>query len=101
MNRGQHRDQMTGRWAKVDPEKDLAPVNVSAEDVYVVSGNSLHGKYDAPQVTDEPEVLGPLRHRVPVDEYGIRQPFGRVGLDADLVGQAQAGTRLVPGTERL
>ena len=52
MNRGQHRDQMTGRFAKVDPEKDLAPVKLT--------GMSFPD--------DRPEVWGKPAERQP-DQY--------------------------------
>jgi len=90
------RSPIDGRFVKVDPQRDLVPEDVSAEDVYIVSDNSLHGEYDAPPATDAP-VYKPLPRRSPVDEYGLRDPFGRV--DQHLVERAQAGTDPVPGTD--
>jgi len=93
--RHSHRSNVTGRWAKVDPEHDLVPVDVSAEDVSIVKDNSLHGKYAAPEVTDAPEAE-PVRSRLRTQATGLRDPFGRV--DQHLVERAQAGLDLVPGT---
>jgi hypothetical protein len=62
----------------------------------VVQGENVVSTPAAPAVTDEPEVLGPLRPRSRVDEYGLRDPFGRV--DQRLVQRAQVGTSRLPGT---
>jgi hypothetical protein len=97
MARFSNRNQVTGRWVTIDPDRDLAPVNVSATDVCEVSDNSIDNP-SAPIVTDEP-AFEPLHPRSRVDDYGLRDPFGRV--DDHLVERAQAGTDLVPGDGRL
>ena len=90
--RHSYRSNVTGRWAtKVDPAHDLVPVNVSATDVYVVSDNSLHGEYDAPNVADEPEAE-PFHHRRVTQATGLRGAYDRALDQRDLVGEAQAGT---------
>jgi hypothetical protein len=95
VGRHSHRDQVTGRFQKIDPERDLAPVNVSGEDAYAISDNSI-GSPVAPTATDAPP-FEPLHPRSRIYEYGLRDPFGRV--DQHLVERAQAGTSLVPGNE--
>jgi hypothetical protein len=95
MARFLNRSAVTGRFQTVDPERDLVPENVSADDVCEVSDNSIC-RPAAPRVTDDAGTGTALPQRVRVDEYGLRDPFGRV--DQHLVEQAQAGTDRVPGT---
>jgi hypothetical protein len=95
VGRHSYRDQVTGRFQKMDLEPNLAPVNVSGEDTYAITDNSI-GSTTPPTVTDAPD-FEPLHPRSRFDEYGLRDPYGRV--DQRLVERAQAGTSLVPSTE--
>jgi hypothetical protein len=97
MARFQNRSAVTGRFQKIDPERDLAPENVSAEDVYEVSDNSIAGSA-AVHATDELEALGRLRPRIPVLADGYHGDRAEL-RDRNLVERAQAGTRRVPSTQ--
>ena len=94
-NRSQPRDRVTGRFAKVDPERDLVPENVSAEGVCAVADNALNSP-PVPRVTDEPEAE-PARSRIRTQATGLRGAYSRT--DQHLVEKAQDGTSLLPGTQ--
>jgi glyoxylate carboligase len=93
----QNRSAVTGRFQRIDPEHDLVPENVSAEDVYEVSDNSI-ARSAAVRVTDELEALGRLRQRTPVLADGYHRDRAEL-RDRNLVERAQTGTMRVPGTQ--
>lgn len=110
------RDPRTGRWTVDTSNTPLASSggfatqaeldaviwgSSPAESAYVnVPGDrSIVQAPAAPCIEDDLSTGAPLHPRSRVDEYGLRDPFGR--QDEHLVERAQAGTERLPGTERL